>query len=80
MTSQMNNFLHQSQLNHLFMMFDLKQKLIENYKNFEKNHSEIFRYKLKFEREKVLSGNFQFFIQVRIVNFHFTRSINRCNF
>lgn len=48
------------------MMNELKRKLIEKYENCEENDRKIFRYKLKFEQEKVLEGNFGFFVQVRI--------------
>lgn len=39
---------------------DLKSK----WQNCETNHVEVFRYKLNVTREKVLDGNFKFFVQV----------------
>jgi hypothetical protein len=45
---------------------DLKKTLLENYKNREENHNEIFRYNMIFTREKILEGKFGFYVRVRI--------------
>jgi hypothetical protein len=50
------------------MLENLEEKIIEVWKICEKTPG-IFRYKLKIDREKVIDGNFGFYIQVSFSDF-----------
>lgn len=44
----------------------LINNLMKNYTICEKENSQVFRYKLNVTRDKILTGKFQFYVQVSL--------------